>query len=406
MVDRDEPDLIVYNSGSRHKTDDEGGDVFIPGRFKVTGYDVGKAEFTLSGQTTISKIVTPIASMPGLTQTDTWKGPIAGLCISMGHAPSPPTIPVNTRELCLQKARSKVGQAAVNMDVELGELRETAQMLRDPFRGLRDFFFKKNKRNLTNWGACVRFGRGLPSGTPPGKVPLDIADTMANTWLELRYGLRPLISSIEDIAEEVQKKKQAFYPERMKSTLSQWYDSIGLNTTFESGCCASDIRVTARLNGFASTRVRAKVYYLQSRGSTTAEQYGLALQNLPELAWELTRGSFLVDWVYSVGPWLGSCRIQPHITILGNTVSEREEVQCYGTLSNYRSTRSDTKLIVSGENSAYTQKSEYTRSVAQPIPSTPIYRGNAAITLAKELDMLALTLQPVLKGLRNELFKR
>lgn len=89
--------------------------------------------------------------------------------------------------------------------------------------------------------------------------------------------------------------------------------------------------VDARVSYGDRAELRARVWVEDTYTSTSSVQYrqteeqsrldalGLTPRFLPEVAWELTRLSFVVDWLYSIGPWLATLRINPGVTTLGNT---------------------------------------------------------------------------------------
>jgi hypothetical protein len=299
------------------------------------------------------------------------------------------------RKTVLQKAYAKVGQAEFEAGVELGELKETLQMLRNPLESLKDFFFKHGGRNLKDYQNLLSKFPPATRNTALKNLSKDAASSAANTWLELRYGLRPLISTIESIAELIEeeanklalpklKRKRAF--KEMSQNPSAPDSGIGLAW----GAAPCKLVCTDVLN------FNARVYYTQGYERSTAQKLGLSPENLPEIAWELTRLSFVVDWIFSIGPWLGSFRVKPSIDILGDTSGIKID-RTVDVTADWEPLVGDPQKKVA--SAKYTDTS-YTRVINTGPPLLPQYQGPANLDLFKLVDSLALILQPLLRKLK------
>jgi hypothetical protein len=222
-------------------------------------------------------------------------------------------------QLALQKAYGKLRSADLDLGEDLGEIRETIQMLKDPLSGLRKFLLDDRSRNLRLLLAFKRKDvRELKLLT--GRTGEAAFESFASTWLELRYGLRPLIKLVQNVIERVRDKNvEVLDPDRIRS----------VRTRLTFGPIETMAWSQATYGGVANIRSKflvedtyyasASVQYKQTSEQGYLDALGLTPRFLPETAWALTGCSFVADWIFSIGPWLATLRINPDITVLGNT---------------------------------------------------------------------------------------
>jgi hypothetical protein len=236
-----------------------------------------------------------------------------------------------------------------------------------------------------------------------GRTGKASARTMSNTWLELRYGLRPLVKSVQDVIEFVQSKKEGIFdPTKIRSKKSKLAFSVSDETwqqvDLRNFSCRSKCSVEHQIV------VNASVQYRQSYEESVLDKLGLMPQFLPETVWNLTRASFVVDWIFSIGPWLGTLRINPLITILGNTVGTKVirtvstplvEV-CVTGKSPWEKARSP----VHGDRYV---TNTYDRVVDMDLSYKPHFTWGRTLDLWKVIDavLIAWTFKPVRKTIRN-----
>jgi len=124
------------------------------------------------------------------------------------------------------------------------------------------------------------------------------AKSFSNAWLAYRYGIRPVISDIENVLKAL---KTAAGKQR-KTTRAQ-----------------STIRSTAAFSGSGTLGVLVQPYtvtvedYYTVRGMSLDdvdwnffEDLGFTSKGLATLPWELVRYSFVVDWAVNLGDFLGA----------------------------------------------------------------------------------------------------
>jgi hypothetical protein len=292
------------------------------------------------------------------------------------------------KDIALQKAMAKVGASLLSGGEELGELRETLSMIQSPMDSLKRFLYKDNKRNARLLAAIRKHVAN------PGKFLKEFGKTVADCWLEARYGWRPAIYLLRDaieLAEEAALKLDTAAIKRARSN-REFSDSITDTSSYSLGFTFQK-SLTCNLEG----EVRAVVYYRELLPRTWQDKYGLSYQFTPELLFELTRLSFVLDWIWSIGPWLGSFRVKPGISILGNTVSIKTKVRGHASL---KATR-----VPSFTHEHYSlptkyEQNRYQREVNRDLSSTPLFLGNTNLDLYKILDSIALSYGAILKALK------
>lgn len=127
-----------------------------------------------------------------------------------------------------------------------------------------------------------------------GASSRDIGDFAADTWLEVKYGWKPLLYDIESAAEAL---------------AHDWANEPRDVRVFGSGNVAIDHRHALHLplRGVASGSGSAKVRYqadFQVLDPTLRNANSLGLTNLATVAWELIPYSFVFDWFVPVGAFL------------------------------------------------------------------------------------------------------
>lgn len=141
----------------------------------------------------------------------------------------------------------------------------------------------------------------------------------SSDWLQFQYGLRPLISEIKSLAELVTKVDERIFDpskiraKRAKIPYNSNYRILAPLTALPTCLAPSTLEVEDEVT------VRATVNFRQSHPFGWSEFLGLSPEYWPEIVWELTRLSFVLDWVYNVGDWIGAHRFMPKVDVLGRT---------------------------------------------------------------------------------------
>lgn len=374
---------------------------FVPGIFRVNAYKVSEGAFTSSADTATCEANLGEYNVY-FPERITLSGPLSAdlkvadvlisyfdqIAISKKFGNAPATT--------LQKAMAKVGESDLQLAVELGELRETVAMIRSPLKNLRQFFIADRSRNL---GVLKRLlGKTSSFRNDDKRLGLTAGTTAASTWLEFRYGIRPLIKSLQDIIEYIEDKVATILDSSKllrKASKREWSET---KTIVVPGL----FMAVGSLRHFVTIqddyRVISKVYYKSALERTVSDELGLSLKYLPETIWELTRLSFVVDWLFSVGPWLGSLRVKPGVSILGNTTS-RKLIRTITVKTQYN-VNTTGKWFDVGEGSC--KLKFYHRTINADVPATPLFLALSRMDYLKSLDAAALILQPLLQNIKRK----
>lgn len=366
------------------------GGKFTPGVFRVLPYSAISVDY---GETMGDSQVTTTYKKDGYDCTRTYNGRLPL------HVPfdwSYVTYPGNVdtlRKIALQKAFAKVGRKELGGGENLGEIKETLSMLKSPLKGLRRAILGKGGENL-------RMMKTIRDAKRSGIKRLkELPGNTADQWLEFRYGVMPLIYTIQDAADYLEKQRSRLDPKRIKTVRSKEKDSTsfrhdyGIEPSYE-------FVMTRTIAGMKKLRVTAIVYWRQSKPLTTQVELGLGLRHLPETAWELTGMSFVMDWFLSVGDWIESWRFNPEFEILGATTSVKMDVEgsTHCTLSNgpYGWMLESQSML-----QAPLTASVFDRYVEEGHPPLlPQFAGLANMNFSRYADSLALLYKPVVRAMR------
>ena len=275
----------------------------------------------------------------------------------------------------LQKAYASMNEAALDVGVMLGELRETLAGLANPLTALREYAKLANKL-------------GKRGKRPKGS---DTLNMLSGSWLEWRYGIQPLILSIQDIIEHVQSQALALQGKLLrkggKVKFEKSYSRSG-GTYPGSYYLYGDVDIDVK------TKYRSVVFYNVTRPLSWQETYGMDFGSLPGIAWELATLSFVWDWFFSVGSWLGSLKTSDARTVLGSTTSQKSTVVATAKPTKIRFFDAVDSTCSGGELRITYEKLD--RRINQPLPLGPVV-NREALSLKRQIDALTLLWQSMPK---------
>lgn len=212
---------------------------------------------------------------------------------------------------CINKAYAKIMSSELEVGVMLGELRETIEGLKNPLSALRKWWKKR------------------PHDVGLGK---DV-DMLSGSWLEWRYGIRPLIQTVEDIYEHVNSQLKAING-KMSKRRGRTSPKETSSSSSSGWMQHSDWRFWVNQVVEETSWYTAKVAFSYTAPLTWQERYGLDLGSIPGIAWELTRLSFVLDWFVSIGTWLSALRaLSPKVLIHGVSVTQRVDRRVTGRVT-------------------------------------------------------------------------
>jgi hypothetical protein len=289
---------------------------------------------------------------------------------------SHPDIEAHKRAVLL-KAYGKVGAADLELGVEFGELRETIAMLKSPLKALREALL--NKRTLSLLPKILAYEGGRK------RLTKKALSAMPDTWLEVRYGILPMVRSIYNILETMQGGLTKLNVNRIYTARSSSICNLQWNPEAEWTYTTLRLRKSGEVS--CNITLRAYVHYMFNQVPTINDLLGVSANYLPEIAWELTSLSFVLDWFSTIGDCIAAHRWRPYITILGNCVS----VTADGSgqiVSEIMDPYWQGKIVPA----TYTH-SEFNRWVNVPVPTLPSLRPEISLGWSQIVDLVLLTRQ-------------
>lgn len=177
--------------------------------------------------------------------------------------------------------------------VFLGELKQNLQAIRNPAKGLRDL--------ADNWGATARRIRGSRVW-PLAFRKKKVAEALADSWLEVQFGWRPLLNDIADASSALHRYKVGQVARTRRITVKG--ETEGTSLPFVGSSAANLLTVFyENLSSDHTTVVYRGAMRVEARNPQTMDPdlLGFNLGNWIPTAWELVPYSFLIDYFTNVG---------------------------------------------------------------------------------------------------------
>lgn len=210
-------------------------------------------------------------------------------------------------------AKQHSSQAEVGM--MLAEAGETLSFLVSPFRGLAKYFSKMAPRRTLR----------------RKKSKMDYA---ADSWLQYRYAVMPLMYDVDTIRNLVVEKLQRDFEVRRVGSVATEEPVVNEKEIHLPCPAVSSFYVHGKQVDTASFRVGVKLWFSQ-HSRCAGSLLGVDVTSLPGLIWELVPYSFVLDWFVGVGTYLSAIRPVPSQRALGhsyfvrgNTSSEVSLTSC------------------------------------------------------------------------------
>jgi hypothetical protein len=212
--------------------------------------------------------------------------------------------------------------------------------------------------------------RDLRKGDVPGAMrhlglkPKKLRGTIANRWLELRYGWMPLLSDLHGAVEELQRNLDV--PRYRKLTVRAKAESR-LHGTANGPMPGMKIYV----DGNHSISCKATIYLRQASPVMTR----VGATNPAVVAWELLPYSFVIDWLIPIGNWLNSLDAAIGVE------------SAYGTLS------TKTKITSVASTGSFYRLTSHSRGMLPSLPGPVLPRYTPSINSIRVLNALGLLSQ-------------
>lgn len=206
------------------------------------------------------------------------------------------------------KALAKMNEPDFDVGVILGELTETIAGLINPLSAMRGY--------IKTWNKLQKSGAR--------RALTDTFDMLTGSWLEWRYGITPLISTIQDGYEHFTSTS-----EKLKEKLERSKGGTNLppQTTLSTLALGPGYySVTGNVTYRTFRKAVSSAIWKLTEPLTWQERYGLDGGNLLNVLWEIVPLSFVADWFLGIGDWLGSIDFSGKRQMLGMTTSYKSVV--------------------------------------------------------------------------------
>lgn len=371
--------------------------VFTPGIYRVNPYQVFRNGYEIGGNSLHAR-----TQNGTIVQEATVSGDLAIYFADRARQVSQYatlTSPTNHADRVLVRALGKLGEKSVGLGENLGELKETLDLLRHPFKSFREFFTNNDLRNLGLFQRLNHFdltGKWVEKGgrSLSGRKAAEVA---AQSWLEYRYGLMPLVYTVQDILKMVHKAAEKLDSNRIQTVAGnivgvQDSPKPTISNTFGALLGHNEFACEVRVEDTRDFRARVQYQLLGLPG--LMDSLGLSLRHVPELVYELTRLSFVMDWWFDIGSWLATLRFNPQVRKLGNTVGTKLNRRAYCTGKMAVSYEGMANSVSVGILGVYTHD-QYDRQTHVEPPTTPLFLPEFR-SVNHTIDALALLLKPTL----------
>lgn len=200
-----------------------------------------------------------------------------------------------------QVARSRAAKDASGLSVNLaqafGERKQTANLITNTIWRIANAARSLRRADLISCFHYLSISKPPSASLTRRVVKTPAKDRVANFWLELQYGWKPLLQDVHDAAETLAKHIETD-PWHSKITGSARGSEVRFNFT------KSDFPVS-KGSQTDDTSAKFTLYMrLDSKSRSILAQTGIS--NPALLAWELLPYSFVVDWFIPVGNYLQS----------------------------------------------------------------------------------------------------
>lgn len=211
--------------------------------------------------------------------------------ITGGFAPSGPwpeldSAATQVRRLAGTQAAAGVAAPDVQLLVDLAELRATLSLLQRPLGSIGSI--------IAGIKASKRYRKWLREN--PGRAFFDF---MSAEWLRYRYGILPLVYSMQGIVKALDDDKR---PLRMTS---RGKARVAVSPETESTSLTYPWSV-ADVTGSRSAEVICRAGILYEFQSSLGARFGMGLREVPSAAYELIPYSFVVDWFLNLGDFISA----------------------------------------------------------------------------------------------------
>lgn len=293
---------------------------------------------------------------------------------------------------CDQAMLRKIKDSSVNLAQAFAERKQTANLLASSAIRIAKSARALRKGNVT--GALNTLGfspsqnqlrklriRQFKSGSVRSQKYNSQA--LANNWLEIQYGWKPLLSDVYGSAELLAKSLDR--PETKTVHISISKVKCKVETIYYG---FSDCLVVTRDLRTLSTCKKSITYSITSQGSRVLAEVGIS--NPVLLAWELVPFSFVVDWFLPIGNYLSTIDATAGCSFVRGTRSTRWSCDNLFTGIGRQNNGANGNWTYSGYGSGKYESAIVTRSALSSFPSSNVPSLKNPFSLTHVANALAL----------------
>lgn len=294
-----------------------------------------------------------------------WSG-VLSPSIKSDPIPSLPTMEVGLRSRAEVGALLKLKDQNVNFGQAFGERAQTARLFETNIVRIAQAYSALRHGNLGF--AADKLGIRINNASYKvwKRLLIEKYRDLAQLWLELQYGWKPLLQDIHGACVELDKHEDAAGDHAYRVTVKK---KIRRDS--------KEIVTSPSWPGYKDFRRHSQMCFVRldyiPGNVELARLASLGLTNPAMIAWELMPFSFIVDWAYPLGNWINALDAAVGWDFLGGSRSElirlRSRRECIGPAPNIGVTSSNFK----GSSHVW----DFKRVVysSSPIPARPGFKN-------------------------------
>lgn len=231
-------------------------------------------------------------------------------CSTGNLLPGPPMLPgSNMINAALVAALNKLKDQDIHVGNFIAESDKTLKMFATNVKRIASGVEKFRKANPKDWLKVITTETGNLARNKWCEIP--------NLWLELQYGWRPLLQDIYGAIHHLTRGSRYKVPYIRVKSHKQSLSSDVMPIVLDRGLWTGQ---EARVKYEDQQDVWVQLVYGVSNPAL-AELSSLGLLNPAEIVWEVTKYSFVVDWLVPVGNWLSALTADAGFTFISGSQS-------------------------------------------------------------------------------------
>lgn len=197
----------------------------------------------------------------------------------------------------VNKLRAKMLGSDFHLGVFLGELGRSADLIHDSVRRIAHAYRATRRGSpLEAWHALTQ---GIGHRGPSGRKPPTFSNDVSSNWLKLYYGVKPLLSDVQDAAQMLGWQTSA--PMLQRFVVDRYVR--GSRIDFHRELVSLGSAGPWTFDGYLETRESKRLIALVERVPVVPL---VGLTDVASIAWELTPYSFVADWFIPIGSYLSA----------------------------------------------------------------------------------------------------